>query len=422
MEIKSNILKESYTKIVHKSGLTLLLYPKEQFKTSYAMITAGIGSIDNTFTIEGEETIHVPDGVAHFLEHKLFESEDGDSFQQYSALGASANAYTTFDRTAYYFSCTENFKESLKVLVEQCTHPYFTAETVQKEQGIIGQEIRMYEDDPSWRVYFNLLCSLFNTHPIRIDIAGTKESIAEITDKTLYTCHRAFYNLNNMVLTCAGNFKVEEVLEVCDELLSADMALKVTKAPIIEDENIVKPYAFEAFPVAAPIFQLGFKGVDKGFPDNFFNSAIGEIVTECIAGEGSNLYRELYDKSLINTEFDTEIMAGPSYMVTMFAGESKNPRLVAEKIKEEIRRMQNEGIDRDSFVRGKKCCYGRYVDTFTSCEGTAFNMAQCHFAQEEPYSVLERLASVTLNEAQAFLRENLDLDKCALSIVAKEEL
>lgn len=421
MEIKSSKLNESYEKIVHKSGLTLLLYPKKQFKTAYAMITAGIGSIDNTFTIEGEDTIAVPDGVAHFLEHKLFESEDGDSFEKYSKLGASANAYTTFDRTAYYFSCTENFKESLEVLIEQVTHPYFTKETVLKEQGIIGQEIRMYEDDPSWRVYFNLLGSLFNTHSIKNDIAGTKESIAQITDKTLYDCHRAFYNLNNMVLTVSGNFEISDVLSVCDEMLSPKMALKVTKAPIKEDEKIVRPFAFESFPVSLPLFQLGFKGIDKGFPENFFNSAIGEMICECIAGEGSSLYRELYDLSLINTEFDTEVMAGPSYMVTMFAGESKKPKLVAQKIKNEVERLKNEGIDRDSFLRAKKCCYGRYVDTFTSCEGTAFNLAQCHFAKEEPYSVLERLAGITLNEAQSFLRENFDVDRCALSIVAKDE-
>ncbi len=421
MEIRSSKLNESYEKIIHKSGLTLLLYPKKQFRTAYAMITARIGSIDNSFTIENEKRMVVPDGVAHFLEHKLFESEDGDSFEKYSKLGASANAYTTFDRTAYYFSCTENFKESLRVLIMQVTHPYFTEETVLKEQGIIGQEIRMYEDDPSWRVYFNLLNGLFNTHPIRKDIAGTKESIIEITAQTLYDCHRAFYNLNNMVLTVTGNFEISDVLSVCDELLSPKMALRTERDSIEESEEIAKPFVFESFPVSSPIFHMGFKGIDKGFPQNFFNSAIGEIICECIAGEGSSLYRELYDLSLINTEFDTEVMAGPSYIAAMFAGESKNPKLVAQKIKNEVERLKNEGIDRDSFVRAKKCCYGRYVDSFTSCESTAFNLAQCHFAQEEPYSVLKRLANITLNEAQSFLRENFDESRCTLSVVAKDE-
>ncbi|MEG2203785.1 MAG: pitrilysin family protein, partial [Oscillospiraceae bacterium] len=218
-EITSMRLGESYTKIDHPSGLTLMLCPMKGFSTAYALFAARVGSIDDAFSLGDGAYTEVPAGIAHFLEHKLFESEEGDAFDLYAKTGASANAYTSFDRTAYLFACTDHFAESLEILINLVTHPYFTEQTVQKEQGIIGQEIRMYEDDPEWRVYFNLLGALYHNHPIRVDIAGTVESISKISAETLYRCHQAFYNLNNMVLSVAGNFEIDTVLAACDRLL-----------------------------------------------------------------------------------------------------------------------------------------------------------------------------------------------------------
>jgi predicted Zn-dependent peptidase len=180
-EIKSERTGERYLEIDHPSGLKIVLYPKEGYTSTYAVFGTKYGSIDRSFKKSGDEKIHeVPAGIAHFLEHKLFESEDGDAFEKYAKTGASANAYTSFDATCYLFSCTENLMESLEILMNFVQNPYFTAQTVEKEQGIIGQEIRMYDDDPQWRVMFNLLGALYHNHPVKIDIAGSVESIAEI--------------------------------------------------------------------------------------------------------------------------------------------------------------------------------------------------------------------------------------------------
>ncbi|MBP1577986.1 MAG: insulinase family protein, partial [Oscillospiraceae bacterium] len=225
--VVSRNLAENYTKIEHPSGLTLMLCPMEGFSSAYALFATRYGSIDSVFAVGDGEFTEVPAGIAHFLEHKLFESEEGDAFALYAKTGASANAYTSFDRTAYLFSCTDKFDESIEILINLVTKPYFTAQTVQKEQGIIGQEIRMYDDDPEWRVYFNLLGALYHDHPLKTDIAGTVESISEITADLLYSCYHAFYNLNNMVLAVAGNFDIDTVVKACDKMLIPASDVKV---------------------------------------------------------------------------------------------------------------------------------------------------------------------------------------------------
>ena len=218
--IRSPQTGDEYTHIRHKSGLNILVYEMDGFSTTQAMFGTKYGSINTQFkTASDNNYCTVPEGIAHFLEHKLFENEDCDVFDLYAKTGANANAYTSFDKTCYFFSCSDHFQESLEILLSFVQSPYFTPESVAKEQGIIGQEIRMCDDDPGWRVLFNMLCGLYQKHPVRIDIAGTIDSIAQITDELLYRCYRTFYNLHNMVLAVAGNCKVDEVLEVADRLL-----------------------------------------------------------------------------------------------------------------------------------------------------------------------------------------------------------
>ena len=226
--VSSPVLGERFQRVEHRSGLTILLCPMEGYSTAYAMFSAKVGSIDTTFKTQREEDfVEVPPGIAHFLEHKMFECEDGDAFAKYAKTGANANAFTSFDRTAYLFSCTGNFRESIEILLDFVSRPYFTPETVQKEQGIIGQEIRMYDDDPGWRSLFNLLQTLYRENPVRLDIAGTTESIAEITADLLYRCYHTFYSLGNMVLTVAGNFRPEDVLEAADKILQAGEKVEI---------------------------------------------------------------------------------------------------------------------------------------------------------------------------------------------------
>ena len=217
--IKNEVLNEGYYEIDSDSGLKIFVYPKPKHNSTYAIFGTKYGSIDCAFKIDDSETVKVPEGITHYLEHKLFESEDGDAFSKYAKTGASANAYTSFDKTCYLFSTGDNFDESLKILLDFVQQPYFTEQTVQKEQGIIGQEITMYDDDPGWRVYFNLLRAIYHKNPVRIDIAGTIESISHINAELLYKCYNSFYNLHNMVLVVCGNVTPEQVLSIANERL-----------------------------------------------------------------------------------------------------------------------------------------------------------------------------------------------------------
>ncbi|MCI6025702.1 MAG: insulinase family protein [Oscillospiraceae bacterium] len=415
--VASRRLGEGYTRIEHPSGLTLMLCPMKGYSTAYALFATRCGSIDDSFSIGDGEMVQVPNGIAHFLEHKLFESEEGDAFEQYAKTGASANAYTSFDRTAYLFGCTDRFRESLEILLNLVTTPYFTEQTVKKEQGIIGQEIRMYDDDPDWRVYFNLLGALYQEHPIRIDIAGTVESIAGISADLLYRCYNAFYNLNNMVLSIAGNFEIKDVVEACDKILKPAAPVRVSTREVQEPDEIRTRRVEQTLEVAAPLFQIGFKGRAKSYRENILAQVTGELVCDLIAGESTALYRELYDEGLINAVFDTEVMAGPNYLVNIFSGESRDPDAVFARLTDGVRALQERGILEEDFERARRAAYGRYVGIYGNVESMAGMMVLAKLADFGAYEPLDLLGELTLNDAQAFLRENFDTERCALSVV-----
>lgn len=410
-------LEESYTRIEHPSGLTLMLCPMKGYSGAYALFSARCGSIDDSFAIGDGEYTTVPSGIAHFLEHKLFESEEGDAFEQYAKTGASANAYTSFDRTAYLFGCTDKFDDSIEILLNLVTKPYFTEKTVQKEQGIIGQEIRMYDDDPEWRVYFNLLGALYHNHPIRIDIAGTVESISGITADLLYRCYNAFYNLNNMVLSVAGNFDIDTVVKACDKILVPAAPVQVHTREIDEPQSVRERRVEQKLEVATPLFQIGFKGTPKSYRENILAQVTGEIVCDLIAGESTELYRALYDEGLINSGFGSEAMAGPNYLVNIFSGESRDPDAVFSRIVNGADQLQQNGISTEDFDRARRAAYGRYVGIYSSVESMAGMMVLSSLADFSAYEPLELIDEITLNDVQAFLRENFDTSRCALSIV-----
>jgi len=415
--VSSRILNESYTRIEHPSGLTLMLCPMKGFSGAYALFATRYGSIDNAFAVGDGDYQEVPAGIAHFLEHKLFESEEGDAFALYAKTGASANAYTSFDRTAYLFSCTDKFEQSIEILINLVTKPYFTAQTVAKEQGIIGQEIRMYDDDPEWRVYFNLLGALFHNHPIKIDIAGTVESISEITAETLYKCYNSFYNLNNMVLAVAGNFDIDTVVKACDKLLQPASDVKVRSKPVDEPDSVATRRVEQKFEVASPLFQIGFKGKPGSYKDNILAQVAGEIVCDIIVGESTGLYRELYEEGLINSVFGSEVMAGPNYLVNIFSGESKDPDAVFERIVSGIDALQQNGIKSEDFERARRAAFGRYIGIYSSVESMAGMMVLASLGDFGAYEPLGLLDNLTLNDIQAYLRENFDTERCALSVV-----
>ncbi len=416
--IENEILGEGYYSIDHKSGLKILVYPKPEFTSTYAVFGTKYGSIDTRFKRSDRESFtEIPAGTAHFLEHKLFESEELDAFQRYAKTGASANAYTSFDRTCYLFACTGHFKENFEILLDFVRHPYFTEETVQKEQGIIGQEIDMYKDSPEWECLFNLLECLYHKHPVKIDIAGTKESIAQITAEMLFSCYETFYNLSNMALAVAGKTTVEEVLEIADRLLESDENVTVERAFEKEEDSIVKNYVEEKLPVGTPVFVLGYK-------ENFFNESCTleeeiamSLMLEIIAGQISPLYKELLDEGLINGTFSTEFFNGHNYAACLFSGESVNPKEVARKINSCIKELKEKGITEEQFETVRKKQYGKTVRAFTDIDTVANGLVVSHFEKEELFSEFEVIKNLKLEFVNELLKKCFGEDKAALSVV-----
>ncbi len=416
--VTNALLGESYTHIEHPSGLSIYVYPKSGYASSYAVFGAKYGSIDTCFKRSDRDAlVRIPEGTAHFLEHKLFESEELDAFEQFAKTGASANAFTSFDRTCYLFSCTGSFKENLEILLGFVRSPYFTAQTVQKEQGIIGQEIDMYKDSPGWQSVFNLLRALYKNHPVNIDIAGTKASIAQITADTLKSCYDTFYNLNNMVLAVAGNVDADEVAAVADRLLTASQDVSVDRVFEEEPEAVVSAYAEEKLSVAIPVFALGFKEKVNDPERSVREEVVKELLLDILAGQTAPLYKELLDGGLINAEFDTEYFNGTNYALTLFSGESTDPKKVAEKIAAETVKLKKEGVSEQDFERARKKLYGRAVMSFNDIEGIANEIAAAHFRGEDVFAEFEALSKLTLDEVNAALKETFDENALALSVV-----
>ena len=418
-ERKSGRAGDSYFEVKHSSGLRIFIYPKEKNNSTYAVFGTRYGSIDNCFQATGDaEPQYVPNGIAHYLEHKLFESEDGDAFARYAKTGACANAYTSFDMTCYLFSCTENVYESLGILLDFVQSPYFTEQTVQKEQGIIGQEIRMYDDTPQWRVMFNLLESMYHIHPVKIDIAGTTESIAKITPELLYRCYRTFYNLNNMALCVAGNVDPKRVLKLCDKMLKPSEPSSVRRIFEQEPDAIVKPKVEQQLSVAVPLFELGFKESVAGGRADVKQLAATDILLEALASPATPLYRGLLDDGLINeASFGHEYFEGPGFASVIFSGESKDPDAVAERIRAEAGRFRREGIGRDEFRRAKNAVYGRNIMALNDVDVIANTMISLAFADRELFSYLDAVAEADPDAVLARLGMQLRPEASALSIV-----
>ena len=418
-EVKSARIGDHYYEVQHPSGLKILVYPKNDNNSTYAVFGTRYGSVDMAFHLKGEQEVHrVPAGIAHYLEHKLFESEDGDAFARYAKTGAAANAYTSFNNTCYLFSTTDQVYESLEILLDFVQSPFFTEQTVQKEQGIIGQEIRMYDDDPQWRVMFNLLECLYHTHPVKIDIAGTVESIAQITPEYLYLCYNTFYNLHNMVLCIAGNVDVNRVLAVCDRLLKPSKEQTVNRVFDEEPVEIVKPRVEQKLSVASPLFELGFKEKTGNERVSAKELAETEILLEVLASESSPLFRRLLDAGLINeASFGYEYFEGPGYAAVIFSGESKDPDRVAEEIKQEVASLRKNGIDPLAFERARKSLYGHNVAALNSVDNIANSMAALSFANRELFDYLEALAEATAEEVLRRLETQLIASQSALSVV-----
>ena len=417
-QIFESEIGESYIKAIHPSGLKIYILEKPQYNSAYAVFGTKYGSIDTCFSVNGEKT-QVPEGIAHFLEHKLFESEDGDAFTKYAVTGAYANAYTSFDRTCYLFSCSDRFYDNLGILLDFVQSPYFTAETVQKEQGIIGQEIRMYDDSPDWRVMFNMLLAMYKNHPVRIDIAGTVESIAEIDDKLLYKCYNTFYNPSNMFICIAGNVNADKVLSRINSAVKTNAPIEIERIGCDEPDEVVDSYVEQQLAVAQPMFCFGYKeSMDK--PERTVKEKVlTALLLEIIAGDSSPLYKKLINEGLINDEFSFEYFTGHNYSAVIFEGESSDPKRVAEEIKAEIERLKADGIDKKLFSAVRCGMYGEAVRSFNSVQSIATQLVSCAMSDSGLFDELKYIKSATPEDVYKRL-SLLDNDKTVLSVINPE--
>ncbi len=416
--IKNQAIGEEYIKITHQTGLSIYLYQKEGFSTTYAMFSTNYGSIDTKFKLCTDNEIHtVPSGIAHFLEHKLFESEEGDVFMKFAQTGASANAFTSFEITSYLFATTENFNESLEILLDFVQSPYFTKESVEKEQGIIAQEIKMYDDDPHWRGEFNLLRSMYFNHTVKEDVAGTVESISKITPEYLYQCYKTFYNLNNMSLTIVGNFDINEVKSIIDNSLKPCEKVEINRYFENEPDGVVNSFTQEELPVSTPLFYFGYKENILG-TKNDKEVAATEILLDIISSPSSPLYKKLYDMELINdASFGCDYLEGEGYSAVLFEGESKDSLKVSEEIKAYVSKLKKTGIDEDDFRRAKKSIYGTNISGLNSVSSIAYTITSLSFKNRELYNYLSSFADITLSDVEKRLHDIFKDDNYVLSVI-----
>ena len=412
---------ESYIKAVLPSGLKIFIMEKPQHTSAYALFGTRYGSIDTRFSKnDGNETA-VPEGIAHFLEHKLFESEDGDAFTRFAETGASANAFTSFDRTCYLFSCTDKFYDNLAILLDFVQSPYFTAQTVQKELGIIGQEIRMYDDSPGWRVMFNMLGAMYKKHPVSIDIAGTVDSIAQIDDKLLYECYNTFYNPSNMFICIAGNVNADKVLKQIEAGIHESSPVKITRGEFEDNDDVTTNYIEQKLDVALPLFCFGYKQ-KINTPERSLKTRICvSLLMELMCGDASPLYARLIREGLINDDFDFEYFNGHGYAALIFEGESSNPKRVAEEISKEIARLRKDGLDKKLFSAAKCSLYGAAIRRFDSVEGIAMQFTECAMSDFELFEELKLLKSVTIEDVARRLAL-FDDKNAVLSVISPREV
>ncbi|HFL3270365.1 EF-P 5-aminopentanol modification-associated protein YfmH [Clostridioides difficile] len=423
-KIVNDILKEEvyYEKL--QNGLDVYFMPKRGFMKKYAILATNYGSNDLEFVPIGEDKkIRVNEGIAHFLEHKMFEQPDGgDAFDKFSKLGVNANAFTNFTMTAYLFSATENFYESLEHLIDYVQTPYFTDENVEKEKGIIAQEIKMYNDDPDWNVYFNCLKAMYINYPARIDIAGTVDSIYKITKEELYKCYNTFYNPGNMALFVVGDLDVEKVIDVTKKSNNYKvdkLSKSIERFYPEEPEGVKEKEVIEKFPISMPMFNIGFKDSNVGLKGKELLRK--EIVTDILVGmlfkKGSKLYEDLYMQGLINENFGAGFSSQVDYAFSIIAGDSKEPKKVKEIILDYIEKSKKEGLSKEEFERTKKKKIGSFIKCFDSINFIGNSFISYVFKDINLLEYLDVIKDITFEEVEERLKEHFKEEYCVISIV-----
>ncbi len=415
-------LNESYFEEILPNGLRVRAVPKPDFAKTFSFFAADYGAIDTRFTLDGR-AVQTPDGVAHYLEHKMFDMPRGNVMQEFSSMGGSPNAFTGYAMTAYHVESTEQWQDNLRLLLRFVSTPYFTNESVDKERGIIAQEIRMYEDSADSRLYENLFTALFDHHPIRVPIAGTVESIQAITAKTLSDCHRAFYNPAGMMLCVAGPVDPREVADIARAVLpeTPGQAAGRDYGPP-EALTGHRSRVETKMEVSMPGFTIGFKCIaPQPGPDTLRQELLGDLAAELLVGESTVLYTRLYEDGLIDSDFSAGYEGVKGIGLITASGDSRRPELVQEALFEEARRIAREGADGALFEQLKRSAFGRRVRGLDSFENICYRMCQCCFEGAEYYDFPALYRSIRRAEAEELIASAIVPERAAISIVYPKE-
>lgn len=409
---------ETYRSAVLPNGLEIRVIEKPGFRTCFASFAVKYGGADMVFRMDGK-TLETPAGIAHYLEHKMFDMPGGrDVFSEMSATGADPNAFTSSSMTCYYFYCTDQFEKNLRMLLEFVTTPYFTEETVEKERPIISQEIMMGLDNPGRTIYYNFLKLLYSHHPVREEVAGSVESISGITAETLYDCHHAFYCPGNMILCVEGDVKAEDVVRIAGDVLSGWQSSDVPKAEYGESEGLLpySPFISETAKVSAPQFILGAKIIPpEGDPSR--QQLTAKLAALCTFGPSSSFYNRLYSEGLINRSFSFDVDYVCDTATISLSGESTDPEAVLREVSEEIRSVKEHGIDPALFDRIKKASIGGALRAFEDFEGVCIGLAEGHFTGSCPFDGPQILQSIEAAECAAFITEHFAPERLAMSVI-----
>ena len=420
--IESSKIKEKEYIEKLDNGMTVIIIPKPNLDKKYIIWGTHFGSIDNRFIMPktGEE-VFIPDGVAHFLEHKMFEQPNGtNSLDTLMALGLDANAYTTNDHTAYLFECTNNFYKGLDELMDYVQHPYFTDENVEKEKGIIGQEIKMYDDEPGWRLYMNAMDCMYKNNPIKLDIAGSVESISKITPDVLYKCYNTFYNPSNMVMVVCGDFKPEEILEeIKKRLVEKEEQGEIKRIYPEKEEKINKPYNEVEMEVSTPLFMLGYRDVEGlGDKKEIVRKHIAiEILLNMIIGKSSDTYKELYEAGDLLAQPDLDYEFSDEYSHILISGQSKNPQKIKENVEKCIENFKKNGLNDEHFNRIRKKVYGDYVVEYNSVGDIARMFLSDKMKGINSFDYIEEYNTVTKEYVEEILKNVFKTENMIMSVV-----
>lgn len=407
---------------VSSAGLNVFVLPKIGFSKKYAVYSVNFGSCDISYKIDGKQ-ITDPLGIAHFLEHKLFEMPDGkNAFDLFANTGASANAFTSNNMTAYLFSASESFDESLDILLNYVNDPYFTDENVEKEQGIIAQEIKMYDDDPQWRLYNNALLCLYKTNPVRDDIAGSVESISHITKETLYNAYNAFYRPENMVLFIAGDVNLQTVGELVEKNVKQKAPMNVERVRISEQKEINEKYIVKNMSVSKDNYILGFKDNETGLKGEEFLIKNIEIslILKMLFSECADLYNELYQSGIINDTFSYENLMHEDYCAVLMGGEADDVEKSVKALIEGINKIKEKGFSADEFNLAKKSMWGRQIRAYNSLEAVSNSFCSNFFVGINAFDFADAFDKITLESVNKRLKKMFD-DNYSVSVVKPEK-